>query len=125
MTGSNKTLNVGYAFGSPLVIVDSNSVLKVSPIRVFFADATGSCVLSNSAAPTESLLDLRFGHDSVHSCIGDSTSNFLDKLTSYINRISKLGYPPSNDAINFASVTNRSSSSGDTILEIYYSRIGK
>ena len=97
--------------------------MRISPIRVNFSDVSGNCLIGTAF---ETPLQLKFGYDSVYTCIGTS-SNFLANLTSTFNRISRLGSVQSSDTTSFATVTQTTSSNsnGVSILQIYYSRIGR
>lgn len=110
-TSSNntkKSSNIGYSFGSPLIVVDVNNTIKLSPFRVNFTDVSGNC-FNSATTRFESLMHLQFGYDSVHTCIG-TTSNFLTSLTNNINKIASLGSIQLNDTSNFVNVNVTTSS---------------
>lgn len=118
-----RSANVGYAFGSPLLVVNANNTMRSSPLLVSFSDSAGNCTVDSTVYETP--MELRFGHDSVHTCIGGS-SYFITNLLNTVKWISKLGYALSSDSSSFASVNSApNTNDGVSILQIGYSRIGR
>lgn len=117
--------NVGYGWGSPLIVLDSGSNLQTSPLWVsFYAGADGSC-RSSSTGTYQTQLQLRFGHDLVLTCLG-SSSSWIQGLGQSLSRIARLGSTQPLKQDDYVEVANSTTSSpSSAVLSVSYIRVGE
>jgi hypothetical protein len=117
----------GYTVGAPLnLLLSSTTSTKIfNPVNLAFRNTDGTCrALTTDNADSGNLVHIRFGINSIYSCVGTSSTLLSANILAMFNYVGGLGIS-SNTLADYVSLTTTTIPSNENIqLVFYYIPIG-